>query len=97
MHKLAASLWSHLANVDHTLTSFGGPGARYAAIAILLILVVIALSRVLKLSFGFLYKIILPAALLAWLAGAFLRFPFLAVFPVLVALGSAWALFKPAS
>ena len=94
---LAASLWSRLAEIDHTLVAVGGNGARYAAMIILFILALMIIARMLKLSFCFLCKTLLPAALAAWAAGRFLNFPFLAAFPVLVALGAAWMLFRPTS
>jgi len=91
---IVASLAGRLGNIDQLIVSIGGNNARYVAYILLAVVVLMVISRILKLSFSILQKVILPAAFLAWVVGNFVNFPFFSIFPFLVAVGSAWWLFK---
>ncbi len=91
---IVSSLAGRLGNIDQLIVSVGGNNARFAAYIILAVLALMVISRILKLSFSILQKVVLPAAFLAWVMGNFLHFPFFSIFPFLVAVGSAWWLFK---
>ena len=91
---IVSSFAARIGDLDQLLGSMGGSNARYAAYILLAIVILMVVSRILKLSFAILQKVVLPAAFLAWVMGNFLHLPFLSIFPFLVAVGSAWMLFK---
>jgi|GEM_PF-2986405 len=91
---IAASLIERIGDLDQLLVSLGGSNSRYVVYIALAVLLLMIVSRILKVSFSILQRVVLPAALLAWVAGNYLHFPFFAIFPILVGLGSAWMLFK---
>ena len=92
---VASAIWGWLSGFDHFMVDFSGVNGRWTIYIIIAVLALILLMRILKLSFAILQKVVLPAALLSWVAGNFLPMPFFALFTVLVGLGSAWMLFKP--
>ncbi len=91
---MAAALWDKIGNFDQVLEQFGATDSRYMVYIVLGVIGLMLLSRLLKLSFAILQKVVLPAALVAWAIGNYFSFPFLTVFPALVGVGSVWMLYK---
>jgi len=89
------SLWARFGDLDQYLGDLGGINTRYVTYILLAVVALMVIAKLLKFSFAILQKVVLPAAVVAWVAGTYLHFPFFAIFPVLVGLGSAWMIFKP--
>jgi len=89
------SLWARFGDLDQYLGGLGGDHTRYITYILVAVVALLVIAKLLKFSFAILQKVVLPAVVVAWVAGTYLHFPFFAIFPVLVGLGTAWMIFKP--